>query len=125
MAVTLETTKRRIRKRLNGTTRYVYRMRGELARVQGRIDSGHYAARTVEGELVPERDRLQLTVDEERAYAWRDCMNIVEQYRERTGDHENADDLAEGVADFIEHQMGERQALDLLPLYFDDGNANG
>lgn len=122
MAAELEKCNRRIRKRLNGTTRYVYKMSGELARVQGRIDSGHYAARTVEGELVPERDRLQLTIGTEKAYAWRDCMNIVEQYRKRTGDHETADEVAGYVADFIEHQMGGKQALDLLPLYFDDGS---
>ena len=124
MAVTLETTNRRIRKRLNGTTRYVYKLSGELARVQGRIDCGHYASRVVEGELKPERDRLQLTIDTEKSYAWRDGMNIVEQYRKRTHDHETADEVAENVADFIEHQMGGKQALDLLPLYFDDGTGD-
>lgn len=124
MAVTLENTKRRIRKRLNGTTRYVFNLSCELARVQGRISCGHYASRVVEGELKPERDRLQLAVDTEKSYAWRDCMSIVEQYRKRTHDHETADDLADTVADFIEHQMGGKQALYLLPLYFDDGTGD-
>lgn len=121
MADVLGTTNRRIRKRLNGTTRYLYGLGKDLARVQGRIDCGHYASRVVEGELKPERDRLQLAADTEKSYAWRDCMNIVEQYRTRTGDHETADELAEYVADFIEHQMGGKGALDLLPLYFGDG----
>ena len=118
----LDKTNRRIRKRLEGTTKYVYGLGRELARVQGRINSGHYARRTVEGELIPERDRLQLTIDAEKSYAWRDAMGIVENYRKCTHDHETADELAERVADFIEHQMGGRQALDMLPLYFNDGD---
>lgn len=122
MAASLEKYNRRIRKRLTGTTKYVYKLGKELAEVQGRIDCGYYAGRVVEGELIPERDRLQLTIDTEKAYAERDALRVVEQYRARTHDHAGADELAESVADFVEHQMGERRALDLLPLYFDDGS---
>ena len=118
----LDKTNRRIRKRLEGTTRYVYGLGKDLARVQGKINCGHYAGRVVENELVPERDRLQLAVDTEKSYAWRDAMDIVEHYRKRTGDRAGADELAENVADFVEHQMGGKQALDMLPLYFNDGD---
>ena len=123
MAITLETTNRRILKRLRGTTKYLHGLGKDLARVQGKIDSGHYAARSVEGDLVPERDRLKIKIDEERAYAERDALQIVEQYRARTHDHAGADELAADVADFVEHQMCGKQALDLLPLYFDDGGS--
>lgn len=118
----LTTANRRIRKRLASTTKYVYGLGKDLARVQGRIDCGHYAARVVNGELIPERDRLQLTIDTEKAYAERDALRVAEQYRARTHDHAGADELAESVADFVEHQMGSKQAIALLSLYFDDGS---
>ena len=122
MAYSIEQAHRRVRKRLDGTSRYVYGLGKDLARVQGRIDCGNYAASVVSGELIPERDRLRLKIDTEKAYAERDCLNIAEQYRHRSHDNAGADSMIEGITDYVEQQMGGKNALDLLPLYFETGN---
>ena len=112
-------TRKRIRKRLEQSAKRVNWLFWNLKRVQGRIDSGHYAAHVVRGELEPERDRLRLEIDEECAWAERDAQEIAEGYGEATGDHETARLLSELVREFTEDYMREKHALEFLDEFIE------
>lgn len=118
MAYTYETACRSLRKKLTGTTKFVYALNQDYRRVDGRIKSNHYARRVVEGELRPELHDLRMRIDEEKAYCERDCLRLVDRYRDRTGDNDGADELQELVCEFVEQHMGNGYALGILPEYF-------
>ena len=111
-------TRRRIVKKLRGTTKFFYAMNKDYRRIEGRLKSGHYAPRVVEGELEPEFEELKRRMDEERAYCERDCLQIVEEYRNRTHDHEGADELEELVREYVEEHLGTGYALGILSEFF-------
>lgn len=112
-------TRRRIRKRLEQSAKRVNWLFWNLKRVEGRIDSGHYAAHVVRGELEPERDRLRMEIDEECAWAERDAQAIAERYGEATGDHATARQLSELVREFTEEYMREKHALEYLDEFIE------